>query len=239
MKMKTSEELIKRSNEFVLKKEMFQEKEEENEKKDLKKEKSQFKKEKTDFFYPKEKDSLFWCFYIIKYGFSKYEMPETTSFVNEKKEKFECIEFLRTCKQQLKTKKIKNIREDVEYDLANSSSINMKTFIALCIANNVNIMFIENRKCFELVFDEGSPVHVVHNFKHFSSTRAAYESDVTLERLEEYRNTLFKWDSVEKPLKAISAYTVDDLTNICKRFDLSDLKKKTKKELYELILTKL
>jgi hypothetical protein len=192
-------------------------------------------------FYPKEKDSLFWCYYIIKYGYAKYEMPDVTSFVNEKKLKFECIEYLRTCKQQLKTKKIKNIREDVEHDLANNQTICMKTFIALCIGNNINIIFIENRKCFEIIFDDSSPIYVVHCFNQFSSKRYAIEDDVTALKIEEYRNTLFKWESVEKPLKAISSYKLNELIDICKRFGFFDisLNDKTKKELYELILSKL
>jgi hypothetical protein len=196
---------------------------------------------KDSLFYPKEKDSLFWCFYIIKNGLAKYGFPGITDFVNEKKEKFECIEFLRKCKQQLKTKKIKNIREDVEHDLANNPGICMKTFIALCIGNNINIMFIENRKCFELIFDDSSPIYVVHCFKIFSSLKYALELDASPEKIEEYRNTLFKWESVEKPLKAVSAYKSGELMDICKRFGFYDqhLKEKTKKDLYELILTKL
>ena len=27
-------------------------------------------------YYPKKKDSLFWCFYILKHGFSNYEMEK-------------------------------------------------------------------------------------------------------------------------------------------------------------------
>jgi hypothetical protein len=199
------------------------------------------KDSKCSFFYPKEKDSLFWCYYIIVNGFEKYEAPDATNFVNEKKEKFACIENMRKCKQQLKTKKIKNIREDVEYDLANNQSINMKTFIALCIANNINIMFIENRKCFEIIFDDTVPVHVVHCFKQFSSLRYAYEIDASPDKIEEYRVSLFKWESVEKPLKAITSYKVGELIETCKRFGLSvdSLKNKSKKQLYELILNEI
>ena len=96
----------------------------------------------SSFFIPQEKDGLFWCFYVIKNGFAAYEYPGATSFVNEKAEKFKLIESLRTKKQVLKTKKIKNIKEDVEDDLANKSKIGMKTFIALCAADNINILFI-------------------------------------------------------------------------------------------------
>ena len=197
-----------------------------------------------NFFYPKEKDTLFWCYYIIQNGFSKYEYPGATSFVNEKTEKFKCIELMRANKQQLKTKKIKNIREDVEDELANKQIIGMKTFIALCISSNINIMFIQNRKCFELIFDEQSPIYVVHCMKNSdaSAFKYCYEMNTTNEQLEKYRNTLFKWESVDKPLKAISSYKLEELQELCKKLaldvcnDKDSFKNKTKKDLYETII---
>jgi len=52
---------------------------------------------------------------------------------------------------------------------------------------------------------------------------------------------LFNWESVDKPLKAISYYKLEELIDICKRFGFFDttIKNKTKKDLYELIITKL
>lgn len=200
------------------------------------------KKVQERFFYPGEKDQLFWCYFIIQNGFSKYEYPGTTSFVNEKEEKFRCIEHMRKNKQQLKTKKIKNIREDVEDELANKQTIGMKTFIALCVANNINIMYIHKRKCFELVCDDQLPMRVVHciNNTDSSACNYCYELNPSSEQLETYRNTLFKWESVEKPLKAMTAYKLEELVELSKRMGLGDnLSKKTKKDLYEGLIMNL
>ena len=203
------------------------------------------------FFFPKEKDQLFWCFFIIQNGFEKYEYPGTTSFVNEKSEKFKCIEHLRAAKQQLKTKKIKNIKEDVEDELANKQTIGMKTFIALCIANNVNIMYIHKRKCFEILFDDQSPTFVVHciNNDDSSAKKYCYEQNVSKEQVEKYRTEYFNWESVDKPLKAMSSYKADELVELCNKLGLGlglglsngaeDLSKKTKKSLYELLVMNL
>ena len=101
---------------------------------ELEKEKEKLmKKEKERFFYPSQKDQLYWCFFIMKNGFTAYEYPDVSSFVNEKNEKIKCVTMLRENKQQLKGKKIKNIKEHVENELVNCSTITMKTFIALCI----------------------------------------------------------------------------------------------------------
>lgn len=199
------------------------------------------KKSDSSFFIPQEKDSLFWCFFVIKNGFAAYEYPGTTSFVNEKAEKFKLIESLRTKKQILKTKKIKNVKEDVEDDLANKSKISMKTFIALCAAENINVLFIHKRKCFELMCEEDNPFHVIHWYDN--PEKYCYEMNLSKEALDKYRNTLFKWESLEKPLKAMSSYKSDELMELCNKLGLQEkvdnLNKKTKKDLYELLIMNL
>jgi hypothetical protein len=196
------------------------------------------------FFYPEQKDSLYWCYFIIKNGFAKYEYPNVTSFVNEKIDKFKSIELLRINKQQLKLKKIKNLKEDVEDELANKERIGMKTFIALCVADNINILFIHKRKCFEIIFDEqeDAPIHVVHQIDS-PTLRYSYETIVSKDQIKKYRTEYFKWESVDKPLKAISSYKSEELVDLCKKLDISavaldnsSLKKKTKKDLYELLI---
>ena len=50
---------------------------------------TQIEKVKDDIYKPFQTDSLFWCFYILKYGLSKYEMEVgNQNFPIEKAEKF-------------------------------------------------------------------------------------------------------------------------------------------------------
>ena len=196
------------------------------------------KKEKERFFYPSQKDQLYWCFFIIKNGFTAYEYPDVSSFVNEKTEKIKCVTMLRDNKQQLKGKKIKNIKEDVENELVNCSTISMKTFIALCVVANINVLYIQKRKCFEMIFDEDSPIHVVHDMLN---GKYCYEPDASKEQIEHYRKKMFKWESIDKPLKAVGSYTSDELVELSKQLGLETMKsgenkKKTKNELYEQIV---
>ena len=196
------------------------------------------KKEKERFFYPSQKDQLYWCFFIIKNGFTAYEYPDVSSFVNEKTEKIKCVTMLRDNKQQLKGKKIKNIKEDVENELVNCSTISMKTFIALCVVANINVLYIQKRKCFEMIFDEDSPIHVVHDMLN---GKYCYEPDASKEQIEHYRKKMFKWESIDKPLKAVGSYTSDELIELSKQLGLETMKsgenkKKTKNELYEQIV---
>jgi hypothetical protein len=52
---------------------------------------------------------------------------------------------------------------------------------------------------------------------------------------------MFKWESIEKPLKAVGSYTSDELIELSKQLGLETMKsgenkKKTKNELYEQIV---
>jgi hypothetical protein len=198
-------------------------------------------KSKENIFLPKEKDTLFWCFYVIKYGFSSYEYPGNTSFSNEKNEKFKFIELLRINKNDLKNHKIKNIKEDIEDELANKEIIGIKTFMALCISEKINIFFVHKRKYYELLVVDGNPFHIIH----FNDKNYYYEMNdlnETTPKILYYKENYFKLENFDKPLKSITYYKVNELTEIynklnneCQNNDDS-LKKKTKKEIYDLIL---
>ena len=89
-------------------------------------------KPKDTIYKPGKKDSLFWCFYILKYGLSKYEMEVGNQhFTIEKQEKFKYIDEIRKTnnKDLIKTHKIKPLSL-LEDDLANQERISIKTFFA-------------------------------------------------------------------------------------------------------------
>ena len=116
--------------------------------------------------------------------------------------------------------------------------ISRKTFIALCSIEKQNVLYIENNKYFDIFTDTTNVLsyHVVHCIKG----KYCYETDISQTQIEKYKSTLFKCDNFEKPLKAISYYKLNELVDICKYLVLiADFNKKTKKELYELLMEKL
>ena len=239
-KEEKKEEKVEKREEKVEKREEKVEKREE--KKEEKVEKREEKKVISPFFYPEQKDQLFWCFYILKYGFSQYEYPGNISFVNEKQEKFKCIDNLRIQKQLLKTYNIKN-KDEMEDDLANKSVISQKTFIALCCVEKINVFLIHKHKYFEMCHDDGK-IHIIHKINN----RYCYEPDVTIEQIKQYQLTLYKCDNFDKPLRAISYYKVSELKDIYKNM-LQNINNGTasnsiaiglaKNKLYELLMQQL
>jgi hypothetical protein len=201
-----------------------------------------------NLFVPKEKDQLFWCYFVMKHGFSTYEYPNTTSFENEKSLKIKCIDDLRLHKQQLKYKKIRNIKEICEDELVNNSQISIKTFTALCVIANMNFLYIDKRKCYPCICEDDEFINVIRkNGNHYTC-----EMNVPQEKLQEYTKNYFMVDNTEKPLKAMSSYKSHELMELCKKMGIlldettekksnqtNEKKKITKEFMYEKLVQSL
>jgi len=199
----------------------------------------------NSFFHPPQKDSLFWCFYILVNGFSKYEF-EPTTYIKEKNEKIRYIEMVRNDKKLLKEQKIKPI-SDIEDYLANKEQINIKTFIALCILEHINIIIIHNQTYVEYNLTSGSKIHVIHQ-KH--SFRFSIEMNASDETIQKYRDTHFQIQNIDKSILSISSYNVSDLNAICKKLQINQepieplnkelvIRKRSKQDIYNLIVSTL
>ena len=205
------------------------------------KETKKINKVKETMYRPKQKDSLFWCFYILKYGFSNYEMEINNQyFVVEKNEKFKYIELLRKNKDLLKLHKIKPLTQ-LEDDLANKDKISPKTFFALCVLENINVLLVDKRKVYELLIND-SPINIVH--RNNETYYHSIELDVTEEMCNKYRETYYKLTNFDTTLKSIGSYKLQELTDLCQKLNINiedhknkTLKQKmTKKDIYELLV---
>jgi hypothetical protein len=195
---------------------------------------------KDAIYKPYKKDSLFWCFYILKYGFSKYEMEVgNQQFSIEKKEKFKYIDELRkqVNKDLLKIHKIKPLSL-LEDDLANQEKISIKTFFALCIIENMNVILIDKRKVYEVLTTDDPKIHVIH--RNSITYEHHIELDIPAEKYIVYKETYYKMSNFDTSLKAMTSYKVEELLELCKKLDINteikEKKKMTKKDIYELLV---
>jgi len=199
---------------------------------------------KDTIYKPRQKDSLFWCFYIIKYGFSKYEMEiGNQHFLIERQEKFKYIDLFRDSKNKdlIKLHKIKPL-SILEDDLANQDRISVKTFFALCIIENINMILVDKRKIYEIITTDDPKIHIVH--RNSITYEHHIELDVSTETINKYRETYYKMPSFDVSLKSMTSYKLDELLELCKKLDINietkndDIgkKKKTKKDIYELLV---
>jgi hypothetical protein len=209
-------------------------------------------------FYPQEKDNLFWCFYIFKHGLEKYQSLEDKNIVVEKKIKIEYVELLRKQKKVIKNYKIAPLSY-IENFLANEEKIDLKTFLALCIIENINVMYIHKKTFFENIISEKDDEDNIENENNENNennndikiniivkseeytNKYGCEINVLNEKIKDYRNKYYKLENIDKPVKAFSSYKLDDLIKLSEKLAIDILnpltnKKKSKKELYESII---
>jgi len=217
------------------------------------------KNTKTELFMPAQKDKLFWCFYIILHGFSDYELHHTDYFITEKNFKISTIEKMRSMKPKLKELKIK--MAEIEDELLNKPQITMKSLEVLCLVYEVSLLYVSGRMYSELLYNEkdltkikGIIITSIDTNKEYSvrymdqdtgtGTETGTDTNAgTSSYMNTIRNTYWKIEHLQKPLKAPSAYAVKDLQEICKKLEIPVVnelgKNKTKQILYEEILSKL
>jgi len=204
---------------------------------------------KDEFLFPNQKDSLFWCFYIMKNGLESFASLDNINVVLEKKMKIECVEFLRKNKSLLKAAKISPLTT-IENFLVNEDKIDVNTFFALCVANNISALYIYKNTYFLLNASVSASV---------SETKPETETDKNLyivkrientlktgilqseKKAKEYLDTFYKVDNISKPVKAMSAYKLDEIVEIAKKLGIETInsvtnKQKTKKDIYELVV---
>jgi hypothetical protein len=202
-----------------------------------------FVKPKKSLFIPREKDTLFWCFYIIKNGDVKYETLYNKNEVIEKQIKITYIEKIRKEKQTLKIYKFDSITS-IESNLLNDNFINRKTFLSLCALENINIIYISKKTYFELIMNDSNEVFIVHEINN--SLNGKYNIKYGFEMgdveiISGIKNSLYSVDNIDKPIKAFSSYKTQELIDICNKLAIEVInndtnKKKSKKDLYEGII---
>ena len=170
-------------------------------------------------------------FYHTK-GEQEYEIDN--SFKREKEFKIESIEKLRSIKSELKALKLR--LNAIENDLLNENKISIKSLVALCLLYKKNIMYVWNRKYFEIINNADEIINIIIN----DNGEDKISDDISSTKINYYKDNYWQIVNIEKPLKAATTYTKDELFNITQKLDIKEITiKKTKKEMYEKILEKL
>jgi hypothetical protein len=203
-------------------------------------EKSEISK-KSNIFSPKENDSLFWCYYIILNGETAYEMINVRNILVEKSNKFEYVNKIRSNKPIVKTYKFDTLT-NIESNLANDDYISIKTIMTLCAIDKINIIFVTRKTYFELLMNDDKPIYVIRDLEIQTRYKKKYGYEIAdINMLEEIRKTLYKVETLDKPIKALSYYKVQDLVEICNKLAIEIINKengktKTKNQLYEALI---
>ena len=130
-------------------------------------------------FFPIEKDSLFWCFFILQFGEAKYETTCNKNEIISKQIKIEYIEKIRKEKLFLKNYKFDTM-SNIENNLANEPILNVKSFLTLCAVENLNVLFVNNKSYYELIMNDTNCLYIVYatNNKNHTNYNIRYGYEV-------------------------------------------------------------
>ena len=196
---------------------------------------------KDQLFIPKHEDTLFWCYYIIKNGHISYETLHNKNSLVAKQLKIDLVNTIRKNKDIVKMYKFDTL-VNIESNLANDNIINLKTFLTLCAIDNLNIIYSNNKTFYEFLMNDTDIIYNINGIQSQSKYRTQYGFKLAnKELIENIKSTLYKLEKIDKPIKSISSYKLEELINICNKLSIQTnnivtCKKKSKKELYESII---
>lgn len=193
--------------------------------------KTRFAPKRDNIFSPRQKDKLFWCLYIMVNGMEKYHFAQNNIFSVEKDFKFATIELFRKKKSEMKALKMKIV--DIEDNLINGRTINIKTLQALCFIYEKSIIYKQENMYYDFCFGDKYTL-LVNNDNNVEMHINATETDIQL-----IKDKKFYLD-VKKPIRGISAYNITDIQTISTKLGIKlkdeQRKTKTKKSLYQEIV---
>jgi hypothetical protein len=189
-------------------------------------------------FIPEERDSLFWCFFIIINGYSAYECIFNRNQVTEKTMKIEFVEKTRKYKDILKQHKFTTITH-FENQLANEPVIDVSTFLSMCAIEGKNVCVLRKKTYVEFNSNSSEEKYSVVRYYEEKKRYGIEFDDFEMEKI---RETYYLITNMEKPLNSMTSYKLEELVDIAQRLEVKVVnqekpeKKPTKKDYYEKLV---
>jgi hypothetical protein len=185
-------------------------------------------------------DALFWCLYVMMHGAFKYEQL-ANRFTAEQDGKRDQVLLLRTQIKALKQATgIKITASTIEGEIM-CSHISLHAFQVLVHLNSLNAVVVnpKNRVYAEFISDAVSdkPTYIIQ--RKDEKTRRVCMTQSTEAQLTSLRETHYRVENLQKPIKSISSYTVADLIEMCHRLKIQLKPKMKKQEMYDAIAQQL
>ena len=202
-----------------------------------------------DIFCPREKDQLFWCFYVLLNDVSSYYDNRAKSFTIEHEFKIQSIEKMRRVDFKDKMK-IHRIRLSVvEDELANAKKITATTLKALCLLYDQNMIIVNplkrtyyicgsNVSSSNIIYYENEQFYIKNNNEKNNNEKNNNKTSDLNRIIKEY----YLLENLDKPIKSMASYSAPELQNIARKLNIELLigkKSKTKQQLYSEILERL
>jgi len=195
-----------------------------------------------DFFYPTEKDALFWILYIAERGVFQYEMDIKKEFIKEQENKIKLIGLIRENKNKIKENKWKLSK--LEDELNSNTPISVSTFCCLCLLKDIDLIIKNNNVVYSQINTEREPnnikdIIIVKFDKSFKKYGLYDYGSSNNTKVEDFLRDNYVITNINKPVNPIGSYKIADLHEICKKLNITICddggKKLKKKELYDKV----
>ncbi len=189
-----------------------------------------------DYIQPQQKDSLFWCIFIAKYGYQEYLEIQNHYGSRQMDLQKEICDYINENTHLLKNVNIRITKAMVQEIISDLMTEIKKTSIYVLYAYafyfQLNIVIMHpNEKCFLKVFTESENYEntIVLLQKNEQEQYILLNDNLTLQEYIELHNNKYCIENHIRPLKALSSYKVTDLDEIAEKLDI-DLEDKPMKK---------
>jgi hypothetical protein len=193
---------------------------------------------------PTQKDTLFWCIYIVLNEYADYINIHHNYSIKEMEWKQTLLKDIMANPTLIKNSNHKITKAGVQEILSELMTDIQKTsvacLVAICVYRNINIILLDHTKKIRIEFLSGEITNNTYVLYQTDNNKCSICTDALSEpEIMDIRNTSFLIEKNEKPLKSVGLYKTDALINIAKLlciYDHNEIYKKS--DLYALIIDK-
>jgi hypothetical protein len=215
--------------------------------------KQDYQHNKNEYIEPMQHDTLFWCCYIIAYGYKDYLQIGRNYGVRELEEKQKILEFVKTNSSKVKNTNYKITNVAIQEILSELMTVQKQTsmlvLISMLVYYNINLLIVDKTgKCMlefwankdniprmdTIKTDDNALTYIL--YKNEQGKYKLQLENLATSKIYELKNNLIVLDHYNKSLKSMTNYKVDELETMAKKLGLlNDNKKYKKNELYDLV----
>lgn len=211
------------------------------------------KEVKDKWLIPTQKNSLFWCLYIAKYGYQQYLDACVYGFYNveldEKQKIVDTLIKIPKCLKETNYKVSNQASQEIFGKLMAQTTDTLDLVIAYSVYFNLNVYILFEHTYLEFLtkLDDGttSVENVIISAEKIGAKITDYSyklldngTPISRDELNAFLDPRYKLESYCKTMRGCSAYKMEELVAISKKVDVYE-KKINKQELYERILVKI
>jgi len=194
-------------------------------------------------YFPRKPDTLFWCVYIALHGMEEYNQIGLHYGNVEIEEKQKMMELMRKTPNIIKNanKKITKVSsQEIMSDFMTNKRTTVDMLMIFAVYNNMRIILVnvDNKnqpdKSYTIL---GSQIYTQTVVIYKKNNYYGLEMEYQEQKMEEILTNLFCMEQIDRPLKAITNYKIDELEAIAYKLNVDYTTSKLKKqELYNAIL---